>query len=370
MGLTSLNGIRATSARITIPAWGRWYAEVQLDGEHTITGAATLTLADATFVGTVLSGGPALGRSAYRIVAGAGGWGRDVPGKSYADDAGSKVATVVTDAARAVGETMATVDPTLRTAPNFVRSEGHAAAVLDLVAPRAWYVDEAGVTRLGARTAGSVVGKVTEIKPIDKARQRVTLAADSIATILPGLVYKTITAVDVQHEISADGGLRSTIWGGPGVLDELGQLLGALDPDRPYRGVTEYRVDTQSGKRWNLQPLRASSGMPYLKLVPVRPGVAGCEADLALGSFVGVMFMDADKDRPFIACFDDADSERFVPTSLALCGGSAAVARVGDEITITQAQITAATMVAGANPVTVSLSLKGTITSGSPKVTS
>ena len=41
---TSLGDIRATSARVTIPAWGVPWVEVSLDGEHTLTGAQVLQL--------------------------------------------------------------------------------------------------------------------------------------------------------------------------------------------------------------------------------------------------------------------------------------------------------------------------------------
>ena len=76
MGVTfaTLEGHRVTTARATIPAWGCWYADVSIDGEHALTGAVTLQIADLAMKGTVLSGGPAKGRSHFRIVAGAGGW--------------------------------------------------------------------------------------------------------------------------------------------------------------------------------------------------------------------------------------------------------------------------------------------------------
>ena len=309
MGLSAatLNGHRVTSGRATIPAWGCWYAEAVLDGEVTLTGSVTLKMADLTLVGTVLSGGPQKGRSTYRIVAGAGGWGRDVPKKSYANDASVKVATVLGDAAAEVGETLAAVASTERLGPAWVRQAGPANSLLNLVAPSAWYVDEAGVTRLGARAAGALVGTVTRIAPVDIARGKVVLAAEKIATILPGVVVDGITAVDVLHEISAEGGLRSTVWGAQeaGTLDSLRALIRQLDPDRAFRGVTEYRIGTLSSDRLNLQPVRVSSGMPDLKRVPVWPGVPGCSQTPPIGSRCLVGFIDSDPARPYVAAFED-----------------------------------------------------------------
>ncbi len=327
MGVSTLNGLRVTSARVNIPAWGLWYAEAHLDGEHTLTGSVTLKIADLTLVGTVLSGGPRLGRSSYRIVAGGGGWGRALPKKSYANDAGVKVSTVVGDAAREVGETVDTISSSLRVGSSFERIEGDPASrVLQAVADQAWYVDEAGVTHLGARAAGALVGKVTRLEPVDLSRGKVVLAAESIATILPGVVVDGLAAVDVLHEVSAQGGLRSTVWGSqaPGSLSTLAKLAQQLDPDRAFRSVSEYRVDTRNGDRLNLQPVRVSTGLPELKNVPVRPGVSGCDAVVALGSRVLVGFIDGDRTRPFVQSFEDPEGDNFQPTSLTLNAGEMA----------------------------------------------
>lgn len=319
---STLNGIRVTSSKVSIPSWGCWYADVSLDGEHTISGDASLVIADLTLVGTVLSGGPQLGRSTYRIVAGKGGWRQAVARKAYANDAGVKLSTVVTDAAADVGETVGTLS-TDRLGPAYVRQATSASRVLQDIAPQGWYVDEAGVTQIGARAAGELVGSVTRIQPLDKARGKIVLAAESIATILPGVVVDGITAVDVLHEISAEGGLRSTIWGSqaPSNLDSLRTLVEQLDPNREYRGTTEYRVVTLSGNRLNLQPVRVSSGMPELERVPVRPGVAGCSTDALLGSKVLVSFIGGDPAYPYVAAFEDPDGDGFVPDLLTLKAG-------------------------------------------------
>ncbi len=306
MSTATFNGHRVTSARVNIPKWGCWYAEVQLDGEHTLTGATTLKMADLTLVGTILSGGPMKGRSSYRIVAGAGGWGRTIDSKPYKNDAGVKVSTVLGDAAREAGETMASIAAAQRVGPAWTRQEGPASRDLELISQGSWYIDEAGVTTLGARPAGELVGKVTRITPVDLARGKLVLAAESIATILPGVVVDGLTAVDVLHEISPEGGLRSTLWGAQqtSTLDSLRLLVAQLDPDRAYRGVTEYRITTLSSELLNLQPVRVSSGMPTLSRVPVWPGLPGVLQTPPLGSRVLVGFVDSDPARPYVAHFE------------------------------------------------------------------
>lgn len=328
MSAATFNGLRVTSARVTIPAWGCPYADVQVDGEHTLTGAATLKIADLTLVGTILSGGAALGRSSFRMVGGAGGWGQSIAEKSYANDATVKFATVIGDAAAACGETIAAISSTSRTGPAYVRQAGAASDALNLLAPQAWYVDEAGVTRLGARAASVLPAKVVRIKPLDKALGCVVLASESIAGILPGVVVDGMAAVDVTHELSAEGGLRSTVWGStvPASLESFLAIIEAVDPRRKYRGVTEFRVGALEGERLNLQPVRSSTGMPFLSRVPMWPGVGGSLTTVAIGSRVLVGFIDSDPGRPYVAAFESSDGEGFTPTLVKLCGGSDFVA--------------------------------------------
>lgn len=325
MSTATLSGHRATQARVHLPAWGRWWADVTLDVEATLSGAVTLTLADLTLVGTVASGGAAQGRSVYRIVGGAGGWGRALPARSYANDAGVKAALVLQDAAAAVGETIdPSTLPATRVGPSWAREEGPASWALQVLAPESWYVGEDGVTRLGRRPRVELSVKAAR-GPIDRARGTVTLATDTIAAVLPGVVVDGLEAVDVVHEVGPTTGLRSTLWAA-GVastsrrLAAWARLLEQLDPCQRYRGVWEYRVVTQEGERLNLQPVRVSLGMPDLLRVPVRPGVAGARADVALGSTVLVSFVNADPGRPVVVGFEAPDGEGFAPTRLDLVG--------------------------------------------------
>ena len=313
----TLSGRRVTSARVSIPAWGRWYADASLDGEVSLAGKVDLVVADLTLRGTVLAGGPAKGRSDYRICGGAGGWGKTLPRRSYASDSGVRLANVLGDAAELVGETLAPIARTLTVGPAWTRPEGPAARLLELLAAGAWYVDEAGVTRLGKRAASKLGAGVTH-GPVDRARGTVTLAAESIKGILPGVVVDELEAVDVEHSISAKDGLRSKIWGARGGrssrhLEALRAVLDQLDPDRTFRGVFEYRV-VGGTDRLELQSIRRSSGMPDLQRVVVRPGVAGAKSTILPGARVLVAFVDADPARPVVVGFEDAEGEGFVPT--------------------------------------------------------
>ncbi len=378
---TTLNGNRCTDVRCTIPAWGTSYHDVSLDVEVSLAGAVTLMVSDLTVHGTILSGGPAVGRSFYRVVSGAGGWGKNLPKTSYANDLGVKLGAVLGDAASAVGETLDTtsfVDVAI--GPSFVRRAGPACRLLEQLAPSAWYIGEDGKTRLGARPATTLAAKAARVSQKDLARGTLTLASETIATILPGITVDGLTAIDVEHEVSLKGGLRTKLWGTQGGaasrrLSALRKILDQLDPNRNFRGVTEYRVVTQNGERLNLQPVRVSTGMPDLSRVYVRPGVPGCRASVTLGERVLVGFVDSDPSRPYVSNHEDAEGAGFVPISLTLAtgiGGGSAVGRMGDQVTLTTTQIVAAGFTTfGAGPpyaVVAANNAVGTITGGSAKV--
>jgi len=322
MSTATLDGHRVTRARLQIPAYGPGWAEVTLDEEVTLAGSVTLTIADLSWVGTVASGGPTGGRSGYRLVGGAGGWGREVAAKPYANDAGVKLSTVATDVAAAAGETLAGDIPTTRLGQWWAREAGPAGRVLDLLAPRAWYVDELGQTRFGRRPSAALAVEATR-GPADLSVGRVTLAADSIATILPGVIVDGIEALDVLHEVGGGSGLRSTIWGVGAAGDRsleyaFEAYLLRLFPWLPYARTVEYRVVTLDGERANLQAVLSSIGLPDLERVVTRPGVPGVRAEPALGSRVLVCFVNADPGRPAIVAFEEAEADGFAPTVLEL----------------------------------------------------
>lgn len=354
---TTLNGKRATSATVDIPKWGVWFADVTLDGEHSFTGSVELKASDLTLKGTVLTGGPdkSKSRSNFRIVGGAGGWGRIIPMASYVS--GVTVATAVADAAKAAGESVVVTSNASISNDHWVREQGPAGLVLDLVSPQAWYVGEDGVTRLGKRPTVQVTG--VTVLDNDATMGAVHIASESIAKLLPGAVVGGVEAIDVRHTVDASSGLRTTIWGysgrtGAGSLDTFRELVRRSEPNRKYMGAWEYRVVTRDGDRVNLQPVRVSTGMPDLRRVRIRPGLAGAKSDLALGSTVVVMFVNADPSRPYVCAFEDPEGEGFKPPKteidadeIIIAGGLLGIARVGDTTTCP----------AGA----------GTITSGSTK---
>lgn len=326
MALATLNGHSVLAAHVSIPAWGVWTADVEIGSTEALTGAVTLVIDDLTLRGTIMSGGAYQTRGRYRIAGGAGGWGRPIPAKAYANDLGVRLSRVLADAAEACGETLGTV-ATTTVGTAFLRAEGPAARVLHELSPQAWYVDEAGVTQVGRRPAVTYTGTAPRITT-DLARGMIELAPASLAGLVPGAVVDGLEAVDV--EIALEGALRVTIYG-RGIADTarlpsaLTRIVEGITAGHRFYGSWEYRVVARTGERLQLQVVRASSGMPdlFYAPVPVR-AVAGVRVRPALGSTVLVSFVDGDPSKPYVAAFTaptDVDAG-FIPDELALMAGS------------------------------------------------
>ncbi len=325
MSTATLQGHAVTSCRISLPAWGVPFADVEIAVAETLTGRVTLVLADLTFVGTVLDGGIVQGRARYRIIGGAGGWGRTIAAKPYANDLGVKFSTLLTDAASACGETLGTV-PAGTAGPAYVRASAAASTVLDDLFARGWYVDLAGVTQIGARAVTTYAGGAPRTGP-DPADSRIELAADAIATLIPGVTVDGTEAVDVEHALEG-GKLRTTLWGrreqrtGNRAAAALVAAIEHQTASHRYFAPWEYRVVSRSGERLNLQVVRAASGMPNLSSVHVRPGVAGLRARPKLGSLVVVAFVNGDASRPMVVSFDDPEGPGWIPDEVYAMAGA------------------------------------------------
>lgn len=322
MSTATLNGTACTRVTVNLPSWGAWWADVETDGDVVFSGRVALQLADLALSGTVISGGARMGRGSWRIVGGAGGWGKTLSPKSYINDAGIKAQNVLGDAATECGETIADV-PTGTVGPAFSRLFGPASGVLQLLYPQSWYVGEDGVTRIGRR-ASSVVPAAIARGKVDLAANSIELLSDSIAALLPGCVCDGMIAVDVVHILDGKR-LRTALYGSAfGTVSKRliawARLLDQLRPFDRYRGTWEYRVVSQSGDRLDLQPASSRFGLPDLRAVRTRPGVPGCKATHALGSLVLVAFVNCDPSRPCVVGFDDPESPGFAPGALELVG--------------------------------------------------
>lgn len=334
MSSVTLGGAAAHSLNLTIPGVGLWYADVDLQDAVALSGNVKLIVLDTTWQGYVIAGAAVDGRARYRIVAGAGGWGRELPPRAYANDAKVKASRVIQDAADAVGETVADL-PSTELGVHFSRPRGPASFALNLLAQRAWYARPDGVVTFGRRPTLPAPALATVDR--DPAARVVTLAATtSLAGVEPGATTEYGAAVDVEVSLGPEG-IRARLSAAPSApsrrIAAMAKLLDALDPNRKFRATAEYRVISQSGERLNLQPVRSRADLPDLARVPVRAGIPGAKAQHALGSQVLVAWLDGDPSRPAVVGFDASDAPGWMPLQLEL-GGPAAlgVARLTDTV--------------------------------------
>lgn len=195
-----LNGQPCTQARVSVPARGLWTASVRLATDVPIAGPASLVIGDLVLVGTVLFTRALAGAVTARIVAGTGGWLRDVGQSSERNDAGVFLSTVVAKIAAEAGEAidLAFVDRVVGS--SYMRLAGPASDALtrSIGAPD-WYVGFDGVARLGARLPTACVGDVMDR---DVGPMCALVAAESLASVLPGALHPTLGQIgDVVHEI-------------------------------------------------------------------------------------------------------------------------------------------------------------------------
>jgi hypothetical protein len=326
-----LGARRVQTARVHLPSFGVWVADIVCDDVADASGTLVLTLGGLELHGTVdptHTGAYALGQR-VRLLGGAGAWSSTVTAKGYHNDAGVKAALVAADAARAVGETL---DPTgygaRRVGPDFARSHGPASRVLEqLGAP--WWVDALGVTRVGARPVVEVAAPY-ELLAFDPDERVATLGVDDAGAIGPGSILRDkLSAPMVVRDLEIDAGaksLRLTAWcsaldedpGQSRLVRALRSLVREAIPQLPYLVPRRYRIVDQIGERLELQAVRQDAGVPDLLLVPVVPGLAGARAVHTLGATCLVQFVDGDPAAPVVTHLEDADGNGFVPVGLTL----------------------------------------------------
>ena len=323
MSLVTLNGAPVARLRMHLPSWGLGWADVELPGQDVAleTGAiVALDVSGTAYVCAVASGGVVDGEGRYRLVQGRGGWIKEVPAKSFRNDAGVKAANVLSDAALTVGETLAPAGASVkRLGPHYARRAGPASRVLNDIAPRGWYVDAAGVTQIGAALPSVYVG-VGVVTRNDPEARILEIATDSTTGLVPGVsVEGQPGAVDVEYELD-ESALRVRLYTGGSQsprVQAVARLVQAVAPWVRYSAPYEFRVVSQTGERVTVQPVRSSSGFDFLEGVPIRAGIPGARFDLIPGTLVLVSFVDADPSRPVVTGFDAPDAPGFLPIQLA-----------------------------------------------------
>jgi len=205
MSYASINGVTVVRGNVSIPAWGIWHADLWCDRAIPITSPASLVIADLTATCTVVRSVDWTGQRGVRVVGGYGGWRRAVTGQQYSNPAGLNASTVISDTATTVGEQVV-IATDRQIGTQWLREAAAASDVLQSIAPGAWWMGLDGVTHVGPREAGAIVGVFTATW-VDQPGNVVRIATENPAEWLPGKTYASPqvqgTIDRVQHWIDA-----------------------------------------------------------------------------------------------------------------------------------------------------------------------
>jgi hypothetical protein len=192
-----LNGVRVSHGTITTPTWGLWSGDLELSTDEEIGTTATVVVGNLTLTGFVFRGAPFTSSRSVRVAGGAGGWRRTVAARQYSLAGGVPLSMVLRDLAAETGESVVVANDGAMVGSAWVRETGPASRVLRQLVGLEWWVDAAGVTRLGARPSSRIASDYLV------AKRRAGLGAFTVATEdlvawQPGATFTNALVPDVQ----------------------------------------------------------------------------------------------------------------------------------------------------------------------------
>lgn len=378
-----LGSVACETLKLTVPNRGQWFADVELTDEATFSGRVQLRVGETTLSGTVVPGmsGEFGLQKFFRVVGGAGEWGKLLGARAYANDAGVKARTIAEDLARETGETLGSFAPEeTSVGAHFLRDAAPASQTLEAaIGTAAWWVDFAGVTHIGAREERAVSG--VEVEHHHPARGTLSLHLDEIASVFVGGQVRAENLPEpvtiTEYEITLRSGKFTCIAqtnSGSSSRSRAAELLLRIAKRANYGlfGKYRYRVVSRQGSKLNLQVVRKRSGVPDVLRVAQWPGIGGAETSPAAGSIVLVEFVEGLRSLPVVTGFAPPEGPGHVPDELVLCAGAAPAARQGDTVEVLLPTLVFTGTVGGV-PATgilqaVTAKTLGSITGGSGKV--
>lgn len=312
-GTLMLNGVRATMVQLLMPFFGVWVADVDLDPDlPTIpSGKVALTIGTSSLVGTVdaRSSGKFGEKGKARVVAGGGGWEKTIGPQPFDNKVAVLSSSVLASTAAEVGEQVVDTAP-VNFGRHYIRHAGPASSVL---AGRDWYVNAEGVTIVGPRALVPMTPAI-EVLGWDPIEQRAELASD--APIFPGTIlvdpkFGPVTVRDVAQTFSSSGA-RAKAWcssltpKSPG--GRVAQALSAFAKQAVGASfVRKYRyriVEQEADKRFVLQAVKPTTGIPDVLPIAYWPAVAGLKCEVGPGTTVVVEFLEGDPSLPIVTHYE------------------------------------------------------------------
>jgi hypothetical protein len=349
--LLSVGNKTATAAMLHVPARGLWMVDLDLAEDVVLEGRVTVRLGDLTLSGTVDPEHSGAYRSGgrVRVIAGVGGWERPAPRRHFHADQGLKRSTVLSDTARAQGETLqlgAGVDGVIGV--DFVRQERDgegrpipASAVFARAGAPVWWVDYAGVTHVARQRPAAPIGDVqvldydvrlgvAELADIAAIEVGSRLVIDGVEHIVRELRVH-VTPARARTRVQLVDVVANRLY------DAIATIARQIDAER-IPGLYRFRVFRMALDRVELQAVNKVAGLPDILPVPLWPGVAGAWAKLRPGALVLVEFIEGDPARPIVTHYEAKGGAGWLPVEVLLdasdvvhVGPSSAQIRLGGD---------------------------------------
>ena len=187
-GGATLQGVNVTHAEIHVPASGLWHLDVALQDSTELTGPLSFVFQSLTLTCAAVRSINYANSRGLRLVAGAGGWRQTIGPRQYASPQAVMLSTVIGDAAQAVGEATPVLASDVQLGTAYVRSQGPAVRVLDLLP--LWWADFTGTVQSKARDV-SAISSVFTLMNVDKSAGKAEIATNDLQDWTPGRTFST-----------------------------------------------------------------------------------------------------------------------------------------------------------------------------------
>lgn len=218
------NGSLVTDLDIFFPYYGIPVADIALSTGVALSSPVTLLVGNLTLtmaIDILPSGSLATqsfaGVTTARLVGGAGKWRTPMalaPYRAPPGTAGVLMSHVLSDIAKATGETVNVASGSDRTVGPFFVPETNAPAsrILSLLAGSLWWIDAKGITQVASTRASTMIASFAGVEHVDGGKGWSTVSTEDPASWMPGASYTgptaAFTVAATRMRVSGGGTMR------------------------------------------------------------------------------------------------------------------------------------------------------------------
>lgn len=222
-GFATCNGQPIVSGSLLFPVYGMWGADLSIATAAALTAAVIIVIGNLTLTGYVYRSQSFAGQTSARIVAGFGGWAKEIAAKQYTLAQGVRLGMIVRDAALECGEKIGSFSD-LVVGTGYVRERAKASRLLRQLTSLGhipnWYIDPTGATQLQAWPT-TTIRTPFEVPSQKPDRGVVEIATEDYASWMPGSTFSasnlsgTFTNGGAQYTFTNEGKARLEILTAP-----------------------------------------------------------------------------------------------------------------------------------------------------------